>query len=160
MFVGQHKSRAPVRCSTYVGFGVKLKTLDQAGKVSQGQTLQLITNKSFITFGPDRKIFVRIFVSVNALILSLVQSLCYKTFYTCNEYHGVVSQCVCYFHPSLILRARLEASGLYYKHMTIVNDDSRVINKLEASLTDDTRVIIYDCHLFIVHATALRTTPH
>ncbi len=36
--------------------------------------------------------------------------------------------------------------------MTIVNDDSRVINKLEASLTDDTRVIIYDCHIFIVQA--------
>jgi hypothetical protein len=33
-------------------------------------------------------------------------------------------------------------SGLYYKPMTIVNDDSRVINKLEASLTDDARVVI------------------
>jgi hypothetical protein len=33
-------------------------------------------------------------------------------------------------------------SGLYYKPMMIVNDDSRVINKLEASLTDDDRVII------------------
>ncbi len=41
-------------------------------------------------------------------------------------------------------------SGLYYKPMTIVNDDSRVINKLETSLTDDTRVIIYDCHMFIL----------
>jgi len=30
-----------------------------------------------------------------------------------------------------------EASGLYYKPMTIVNDDSRVVNKLEASLTND-----------------------
>ncbi len=29
-------------------------------------------------------------------------------------------------------------SGLYCKPMTIVNDDARVINKLEASLTDDT----------------------
>jgi hypothetical protein len=38
--------------------------------------------------------------------------------------------------------------------MKIVNDDSRVINKLEASLTDDTRVIIYDRHMFIVQATA------
>ncbi len=28
--------------------------------------------------------------------------------------------------------------------MTIVNDDTRVINKLETSLTDDARVIIYD----------------
>jgi hypothetical protein len=43
--------------------------------------------------------------------------------------------------------------GLYYKPMTIVNDDSRVVNKLEASLTDDARVIIYDCHMFIVQAT-------
>ncbi len=43
--------------------------------------------------------------------------------------------------------------GLYYKPMTIVNDDSRVINKLEASLTDYTRVIIKDCHMFIVQAT-------
>ncbi len=45
--------------------------------------------------------------------------------------------------------------GLYYKPMTIVNDDSRVINKLEASLTDDTIVVIYDCHMFIVQATEL-----
>jgi len=28
-----------------------------------------------------------------------------------------------------------------------------VVNKLEASLTDDTRVIIYACHMFIVQAT-------
>ncbi len=39
--------------------------------------------------------------------------------------------------------------------MTIVNDDSRVINKLEASLTDDARVVIYDCHMFTVEATGL-----
>jgi hypothetical protein len=37
--------------------------------------------------------------------------------------------------------------------MMIVNDDSRVINKLEASLTDDARVVIYDRHMFIVQAT-------
>ncbi len=41
--------------------------------------------------------------------------------------------------------------------MTIVNDDSRVVNKLEASLTDDDRVIIYDHHMFIVQATAVRS---
>jgi hypothetical protein len=35
-------------------------------------------------------------------------------------------------------------SGLYFKPITIVNDDSRVINKLEASLTGDARVIIYE----------------
>jgi hypothetical protein len=45
--------------------------------------------------------------------------------------------------------------GLYYKPMTIVNDDSRVINKLETLLTDDARVIIYDHHMFIVQGTVL-----
>jgi hypothetical protein len=39
--------------------------------------------------------------------------------------------------------------------MTIINDDSRVINKLEASLTDDARVVIYNGHMFIVQATGL-----
>jgi hypothetical protein len=43
-------------------------------------------------------------------------------------------------------------NGMYYKPMTIVNDDSRVINKLETSLTDDARVVIYDHHMFIVQA--------
>jgi hypothetical protein len=45
--------------------------------------------------------------------------------------------------------------GLYYKPMTIVNDDSRVVNKLKISLTDDARVVIYNCHMFIVLATEL-----
>jgi len=48
-----------------------------------------------------------------------------------------------------------EFCSLYYKHMTIVNDDSRAINKLETSLTDDARVVIYDRHLFIVQPTGL-----
>jgi hypothetical protein len=43
--------------------------------------------------------------------------------------------------------------GLYYKHTTIVNYASSIINKLEALLTDDTRVVIYDHHVFIVQAT-------
>jgi hypothetical protein len=37
--------------------------------------------------------------------------------------------------------------------MMIVNDNSRDINKLEASLTDDARVVIYNRHMFIVQAT-------
>jgi hypothetical protein len=45
------------------------------------------------------------------------------------------------------------SSGLYYKHITIVNDDSRIVNKCEASLTDDAIVIMYDHHMFIVQAT-------
>jgi hypothetical protein len=39
--------------------------------------------------------------------------------------------------------------------MTIVNDNSRVVNKLEASLTDDTKVIIYNRHMVLVQATGL-----
>ncbi len=37
--------------------------------------------------------------------------------------------------------------------MTIVNYASSIINKLEALLTDDARVLIYDRHVFIVQAT-------
>ncbi len=37
--------------------------------------------------------------------------------------------------------------------MTVVNDDSRVITKLETSLTDDARVVIYDRYMFIIQAT-------
>ncbi len=40
--------------------------------------------------------------------------------------------------------------------MRIVNDDSRVITKLETSLTDDARVFIYDRHMFIVQATGVK----
>ncbi len=53
----------------------------------------------------------------------------------------------------------LPTCGLYYKPMTIINDDSRVINKLEASLTDNTRVVIYDRHMFIVQASATASWP-
>ncbi len=35
----------------------------------------------------------------------------------------------------------------------IINDDSSLVNKLESSVTDDARVIIYDRHMFIDHAT-------
>ncbi len=37
--------------------------------------------------------------------------------------------------------------------MMIVNYASRVVNKLEALLTDDTGVVIYERHVFIVQAT-------
>ncbi len=47
----------------------------------------------------------------------------------------------------------LHSSGLYYKPITSINDGSRVINKLETSLTDNARVIIYDHDMFKVQAT-------
>jgi hypothetical protein len=50
----------------------------------------------------------------------------------------------------------IDTSGLYYKHMTIVNYASSIINKLEALLTEDTRVIIYDHHVFIVQPTGVK----
>jgi len=49
-------------------------------------------------------------------------------------------------------------SGLYYKHMTIVNYASSIVNKPEALLSDDARVVIYDHHVFIVQATVLIVT--
>ncbi len=48
--------------------------------------------------------------------------------------------------------------GLYYKPIMIINDDSAVVNKLETSLTDAARVIIYDRHMFIVQATGVFST--
>ncbi len=56
---------------------------------------------------------------------------------------------------SCLVAALGVTSGLYYKHIRIVNDDSSVISKLETSLADDARVIIYDRHMFIVQATDL-----
>ncbi len=43
--------------------------------------------------------------------------------------------------------------------MMIINDDSRVVTKLETLLTDDARVVIYDRHMFIVQATVLGSLP-
>jgi len=53
---------------------------------------------------------------------------------------------------------RIGSCGLYYKPMKIVTDDARVVNKLEASLTDNTRVINYDRHMFIVQASDFITS--
>jgi len=50
-----------------------------------------------------------------------------------------------------------EISGLYYKYTMIVNYASSVVNKPEALLTDNARVVIYDRHVFIVQATVLST---
>jgi len=47
------------------------------------------------------------------------------------------------------------SSGLDYKPITIVNDDSSIINKLETSLIDDARVVIYNHHMFIVQVPGL-----
>jgi len=46
-----------------------------------------------------------------------------------------------------------QSCGPYYKNITIVNYDSSVINKFEASHIGDARVIIYDHHMFKPRAT-------
>ncbi len=53
---------------------------------------------------------------------------------------------------TIAVRGRV-TSGLYYKPMTIVHDDSMVVTKIETSLTHDARVVIYDRHMFIVQPT-------
>jgi hypothetical protein len=47
----------------------------------------------------------------------------------------------------------IDICGLYYKHVMIVNDNSTIVNKSKDSLTGDARVVIYNCHVFIVQAT-------
>jgi hypothetical protein len=55
--------------------------------------------------------------------------------------------CLTYFSTH-----KVAFSGLYYKHVMIINYASSGVNKLKASLNDDARVIIYDRHMFIVQA--------
>ncbi len=43
--------------------------------------------------------------------------------------------------------------------MKIINDDSRVVKKLETSLTDNARLIIYNRHMFIIQATGFQGLP-
>jgi hypothetical protein len=42
---------------------------------------------------------------------------------------------------------------LYYKHMTIVNDNSNSVSKWVSKLIYDARVAMYNCHMFIIQAT-------
>ncbi len=43
--------------------------------------------------------------------------------------------------------------GLYYKHMTIQNDDSSIVSEQSFKLIDDARGVIYDRSMFIIQAT-------
>jgi hypothetical protein len=43
--------------------------------------------------------------------------------------------------------------GLYFKPMKIINEDSRAITKLETSLTNIAKAVIYHHQMFIVQAT-------
>jgi hypothetical protein len=45
--------------------------------------------------------------------------------------------------------------GLYYKHVTIVNEGSSIVSKGSFKLIDDPRVFIYDRRRFMIQATGL-----
>jgi hypothetical protein len=47
----------------------------------------------------------------------------------------------------------LSISGPYYKHVTIVNDNSSIINKQSLKLIDDARVVNYNHNRFMIQAT-------
>jgi hypothetical protein len=47
--------------------------------------------------------------------------------------------------------------GLYYKHMTIVNDDSSIISKWSSNRIGNARVVIYNCNMFIIQANGCKT---
>ncbi len=59
-----------------------------------------------------------------------------------------------------IRTVKRKISALYYKHTTIVNYDSSVVDELEALLTDDARVVIYYCDVFIVKATEVNCSTN
>jgi hypothetical protein len=46
----------------------------------------------------------------------------------------------------------LPAKNMYFKHMTIVNDNSSIVSKWSSKLIDDARVTIYDRHMLMVQA--------
>jgi hypothetical protein len=50
--------------------------------------------------------------------------------------------------------------GMHYKLTRIANHASSIVDKLEALLTDDARVIIYDHHVLIVQATGGQNLYH
>jgi hypothetical protein len=62
---------------------------------------------------------------------------------------------LCYEKNILKIFCAYTSSGLFYKHITIVNDDSNIVNKWLKSLTDNLRVVIYNCNMFIIQANGI-----
>jgi hypothetical protein len=48
---------------------------------------------------------------------------------------------------------RHQSSGLCYKHVMILNDDSSIFRRWSIKLIDNPRVVNYDCHRFIIQDT-------
>jgi len=75
--------------------------------------------------------------------IDIVLFFCAKN---CFKKKKVAFQAQLSIHNFIFLLLNKSSSGLFYKPMMIVNEDSWVVNKLETSLTDDARVTIYNCH--------------
>ena len=69
-----------------------------------------------------------------------------------SSFNSNIFYCLKRIDNPLDPRARVTC-GLYYKHVTILNDASSGVNKLKAWLNDAARGIIYDRHVFIIQAT-------
>ncbi len=81
-------------------------------------------------------------------------SIAVKVFFFIADNKAIKLECLslaCFIQANPMSAS--EASGLYYKQVTIVNYTSNGVNKLKASLNDDATVIIYDHQMFIVQAT-------
>jgi hypothetical protein len=67
----------------------------------------------------------------------------------------------CYYDAELIMAVKSFKStdliGMYYKQVTIVNDDSSIISKLNFKLIDNPRVVIYDHNRFITQTLGCST---
>ncbi len=63
------------------------------------------------------------------------------------------SRGVIYTRNRFIAQATDAISGLYFKHVTIVNDDSSIVSKWSFKLTDNFRGVIYTRNRFIAQAT-------
>ncbi len=73
-----------------------------------------------------------------------------------TAHDSTTMSCNLYYKPMMIVDDDFTMSrNMYYKPMMIVDDDFRVVNNLEASLTDDAKVVVYNRHMFIVQATGV-----
>ncbi len=87
-------------------------------------------------------------------------------FYCCqNKLNEIETLMLLKWHLNLSSKNLFCTCGLFYKHVTIVNDNSSVISKYSFKLSDDPRVVIYDGHRFIIQvidysATVLAVHDH
>ncbi len=88
-------------------------------------------------------IFVLAIFILATLFKKMLSNICFWDLYFCYIYSNVI----CF----------ISLCGLYYKPMTIVNDNSSIVSRWSFKLIDDPRVVIYDRHMFIVQATGQMT---